>query len=283
MGPSLQFLVSLAVSSFVAGAATAPFSAMHFNTFSTVSFLANVSAVPVMSLVVAQSAVAAMVGLSHMAFVPMEWGIQWILGVADYFAQWPGVTKPIITPTPWTGLAVTAAGLLLALWQGPYGRGAGMLCCGLAAAGWLVAERPDILISRDAPLVGVMMDNGRAISKARGDQFTADIWAENDGRPVARYAAHALWQTKSPKVIHIWSKKQTGTIVTCTSDQIVVSAVDITLDGPCLWITQDDTNARGAAEIYRDGVGNLNIIWAEDTEPKYTWVLKNSRRARSDG
>ena len=71
MGPSLQFLVSLAVSSFVAGAATAPFSAMHFNTFSTVSFLANVSAVPVMSLVVAPSAVAAMVGLSHMAFVPM--------------------------------------------------------------------------------------------------------------------------------------------------------------------------------------------------------------------
>jgi len=210
-------------------------------------------------------------------------GLQWILGVADYFAQWPGAAKPIITPTPWTGLAVTAAGLLLALWQGPYGRGAGMLCCGLAAAGWLVAERPDILISRDAPLVGVMTDNGRAISKARGDQFTADIWAENDGRPVARYAAHALWQTKSPKVIHIWSKKQTGTIVTCTSDQIVVTAVDITLDGPCLWITQDDTNARGAAEIYRDGVGNLNIIWAEDTEPKYTWVLKNSRRARSDG
>jgi len=157
------------------------------------------------------------------------------------------------------------------------------MACGLAAAGWLVAERPDILISRDAPLVGVMTDNGRAISKARGDQFTADIWAENDGRPVARYAAHALWQTKSPKVIHIWSKKQTGTIVTCTSDQIVVSAVDITLDGPCLWITQDDTNARGAAEIYRDGVGNLNIIWAEDTEPKYTWVLKNSRRAISDG
>ena len=153
MGPSLQFLVSLAMSSFVAGAATAPFSALLFNTFSTVSFLANVSAVPVMSLVVAPSA--AMVGLSHMAFVPMKWGLQWILGVADYFAQWPGATKPIITPAPWTGLVVTAAGLLLALWQGPYGRGAGMLCCGLAAAGWLVAERPDILISRDARLVGL--------------------------------------------------------------------------------------------------------------------------------
>ena len=64
----------------------------------------------------------AMVGLSHMAFVPMEWGLQWLLGVADYFAQWPGATKPIITPAPWTGLAVTAAGLLLALRRGPYGR-----------------------------------------------------------------------------------------------------------------------------------------------------------------
>ena len=84
------------------------------------------------------------------------------------------------------------------------------MACGLAAAGWLVAERPDILISRDARLVGVMTDNGRVISKARGDQFTADIWAENDGQPVARDAAHALWQTTSPKVIHIWSKKTNG-------------------------------------------------------------------------
>src|SRR6056300_1863682 len=78
MGTSLQFLVSLAVSSFVAGAATAPFPAKHFNTFSTVSFLANVSAVPVMSLIVAPSAVAgvlaAMVGVSDIAFVPMELG-----------------------------------------------------------------------------------------------------------------------------------------------------------------------------------------------------------------
>jgi competence protein ComEC len=196
MDPSLQFLVSLAVSSFVAGAATAPFSAMHFNTFSTVSFLANVSAVPVMSLIVAPSAVAgvlaAMVGVSDIAFVPMEWGLHWILGVAQYFAQWPGATRPIITPSAWTGLAVTAAGLMLALWQGGYARTLGVLFCVVALMGWVVADRPDILISRDARLVGVMTDHGRALSKARGDQFTADIWAENDGRPVTRDAAHRM-------------------------------------------------------------------------------------------
>ena len=122
MGTGVQFIVSLAVSSFVAGAATAPFSAMHFNTFSTVSFLANVSAVPVMSLVVAPSAVAgvlaAAVGLSQIAFVPMEWGLHWILGVAQYFSQWPGATKPIITPAPWTGLVVRQ---LDCCW--PFGRG----------------------------------------------------------------------------------------------------------------------------------------------------------------
>ena len=260
---------------------------MHFNTFSTVSFLANVSAVPVMSLIVAPSAVvgvlAAMVGGSDIAFIPMEWGLHWILGVAQYFAQWPGATRPIITPAAWTGLAVTAAGLMLALWQGGYGRTLGVLFCVVALMGWVVADRPDILISRDARLVGVMTDHGRALSKARGDQFTADIWAENDGRPVPRDAAHALWQAAPPSIIHIWSKKQTGTTVTCTSDQIVVSAVEISADGPCLWITQEDTNIQGAAAIYRDMHGKLNLTWAEDTAPKYTWPPKRSRRAKAEG
>ncbi len=275
LGPSLQFIVSLGVSSFVAGAATAPFSALHFNTFSTVSFLANVSAVPVMSLIVAPSAVAGVIGaafgMAQIAFVPMEWGLQWILGVAQYFAQWPGATKPIVTPAPWTGMAVTAAGLMLALWQGPYGRAVGVLWCGVAVMGWLVAARPDILISRDARLVGVATEAGRALSKARGDQFTADIWAENDGHPLARDTTHRLWPRVEARVIHIWSKKQMGQTIACRSDQIVVSAVDITVDGPCLWITQDDTNTRGAAAIYFDAAGTANLRWAEDVVPKYIW------------
>ena len=140
MRPSLQFLASLAVSSFVSGAATAPFPAKHFNTFSTVSFLANVSAVPVMSLIVALSAMvgvlAAMVGVSDIAFVPVEWGLHWILGVAQYFAQWPGATRPIITPAAWTGLAVTAAGLMLALWKGGWAHLRwGVLCRGIDGLG----------------------------------------------------------------------------------------------------------------------------------------------------
>lgn len=292
MGPTLQFITSLAVSSFVAGAATAPFSAMHFNTFSTVSFLANVSAVPVMSVVVAPAALVGVlmagVGLAPIAFVPMEWGLHWILGVAHYFAQWSGATKPIITPAPWTGLTVTAAGLLLALWQGWYGRALGVLLCAISVMGWIVADRPDILISRDARLVGVMTEQGRALSKARGDQFTANIWAENDGRPVPRDVAHALWQEhggqiggqigaqngsqKGTHVIHLWSKKQTGATITCTQDQIVVSAVEISVDGPCLWITQEDTQSQGAAAIYFDTAGHPQVVWAEAAPPVYPWT-----------
>jgi len=275
MGASFHFITSLVVSSFVAGAATAPFSAIHFNTFSTVSFFANLAAVPVMSIVVAPSALAGVlatgVGLSKIAFVPMEWGLHWILGVAHYFAQWPGASKPIMTPEPWTGLAVTVAGLLLALWQGRFGRILAAASCAVALMGWLMADRPDILISRDARLVGVMTDQGRALSKAKGDQFSTNIWAENDGMPVSRLTAHSLWADHVTHVIHIWSKKQMGRKIACNPGQIIVSAVDIHVEGACLWITQDDTRLKGAAAIYYDQRGNPKVIWAEDERPNYPW------------
>jgi competence protein ComEC len=52
-------------------------------------------------------------------------------------------------------------------------------------------ERPDVLVAGSGGLVGVMTEEGRALSKPRGDGFTADSWLENDGDRVAQEVAHA--------------------------------------------------------------------------------------------
>jgi competence protein ComEC len=41
--------------------------------------------------------------------------------------------------------------------------------------------RPDVLISDTGRLVGVLTEEGRALSRARGDGFVAGVWLENDG------------------------------------------------------------------------------------------------------
>jgi hypothetical protein len=51
----------------------------------------------------------------------------------------------------------------------------------LAGALWTGGERPGVLVSDTGGLVGVMTEEGRALSRLRGDGFVAGIWLENDG------------------------------------------------------------------------------------------------------
>src|SRR5690606_25796112 len=74
------------LSSFIAGMATAPVAAAHFNQIPHYGLLANVVSVPLMGLVVMPAAVLAAllwpVGLSSLGLALMKPAILWILAVA---------------------------------------------------------------------------------------------------------------------------------------------------------------------------------------------------------
>ncbi|MGB1358053.1 MAG: ComEC/Rec2 family competence protein, partial [Paracoccaceae bacterium] len=84
-------VISLILSSLVAGLATAPFSAAHFNQVSHYGLLANILSLPVMSFLVAPSAVLAMMlmpfGAEAVGLWGVDLGLRWILAVAHFFAQ----------------------------------------------------------------------------------------------------------------------------------------------------------------------------------------------------
>ncbi len=179
----LMPLFTLVFSSVLAGAATAPYSAAYFNRFTDYGLLANLLTVPVMSLLMAAGAVAALlapVGLAGPALWVMGLAAQWILLVAHWVAGLDGAVTPVLAPHPAVIPLITLAGIGGVLWQGR-GRFLALVPLGAGLALWLATERPLLLISSDGRLAGLLGAEGRALSSPRGAGFAAEVWLEKDG------------------------------------------------------------------------------------------------------
>ncbi len=187
-------MLAVVISSAVAGAATAPFAAAHFNQVSYFGLMANLLAVPVMGMVVMPGAVLAglltPIGLSSLALIMIRPAINWILAVAGHVSSMEGAIGHVVTPGAVVLPLVALGGLLGILFQGR-ARCSGVLPLTLGFVLWSVAERPDLLISPSGGLVGLMGEQGRALNKPRGEGFLATSWLENDGDAVAQDVAFA--------------------------------------------------------------------------------------------
>lgn len=185
---------TLILASSVAGAATAPFSAAHFNALAQYGLLANLLAVPAMGFVVMPGAVLALglwpFGLPEPGLWAMEAGVRWILQVASRIGAWEGARLSVPAPPGAVLPLLTAGMLVLMLWQGR-ARLLGIAGPALALALWWEVERPLLLISESGRLVGVLGAEGRLLNRGRGDGFVAGIWLENDGDPVSQVQAYA--------------------------------------------------------------------------------------------
>lgn len=175
---------AVVLSSLVAGLATAPFAAANFNRVAHYGLIANVVSVPVMGTLVMPLAVLAALlaplGLSWIALDLMRWPIEWILWVAKRVAALDGAVGHVVAPPAAVMPMVALGGLAVVLLHGA-GRIGGALTVVAALALWTQVERPDVLISTSGGLIGVLGDEGRALSKPRGEGFAAKSWLENDG------------------------------------------------------------------------------------------------------
>ena len=227
---------SLVLSSFVAGVATAPFAAVHFNQWAAYGLLANVLAVPAMGTIVIPGAVLAAIlapfGWEAVGLEVMGLGLRWILWVANWVSALDGARIPIVTPQSFVLPLIALAGCWLILWQGA-GRIIGVMGLCVAMLAWTQAERPNVLISDQGKLVGVMQDGKRVLSKAKGQGFVARTWLENDGDSVSQEDAAARGDSSrrpvfsAPfgpyEVVHLKGKRGFETFETCATDEILVS------------------------------------------------------------
>ena len=95
---------------------------------------------------------------------------------------------------------------------------------------------------------------------------------ENDGVRLDRETAHGLWGSHVTGVQHYWSKRDIGRDMTCKAQDVVVSAVEINIHGPCAQITPRMIERRGAIAIWRDQEGRItDLRGSDDVKPHFMW------------
>lgn len=191
----------LVLTSFVAGLATAPYAAAHFNRFTDYGLLANVLTAWAMSVLMAGGVMAALLapfGAAAPALWAMEMSGAWILAVAHWVAGLEGAVTAIPAPPAAVLPLITLGGIWVLVWRGQR-RLAGVPVLLLALGIWVAAPRPDLLISADGRLAGVMGQGGRVLSHDKGAGFAAKTWLEDDGDLAAQAEAAARAGVLGPK------------------------------------------------------------------------------------
>ncbi|PTX55917.1 competence protein ComEC [Litoreibacter ponti] len=276
---------SLVLSSFIAGLATAPIAAAHFNQIAQYGLLANVLSVPVMGLVVMPGALVAgllsAVGLEWIGLEVMRLGLAWILGVAHFVAGLGGSTSAVVAPGPMVLPLVTLGGLMLCLWQGA-GRVAGVVPVLLSFALWAQTERPAVLISETGRLLGVMQDGVRVLNKPKGDGFAARVWLENDGDPVDQVQAAARADLSPNQVdlevgplrliMDARNPEKIDVSRLCRADAyLLLPRVETPLPDGCLGWTAGDLIKDGAIALHIEDRG-VRVVTSRALQGQRMWV-----------
>ena len=179
---TLHHLVLLALTSLLAGTASAPFAAYHFGHFQLYFIVGNLAAVPVTAFLVMPAGLAALalmpLGLEHLALAPMGWGIDAIVWIARTVSGWPAATLAVPAMPVW-GLLVVAAGLAwLGLWRSRMRlAGAAVIAAGLLSC--LAVQPPDVLVSNDARLIAFRDGTYWTQSRSGASGFVRDAWQDH--------------------------------------------------------------------------------------------------------
>ena len=281
----LSPVFSLVIASAIAGAATAPFSAFHFNQTAQYGLLANLLSVPVMGMLVMPAAVIAavlsLVGLQGPAFWVMGKGIEWILAVANFVSGLDGaVIRFASTSSAILGL-FTIGALILILVNGR-GRLVGIGVSVVALGLWSQSDRPVMLITDNGRMVGIETDKGRALSRAKGNGFAAKTWLENDGDGAVQSTAasrlvfdNAVWEyaIKNQPVFYLWDKDPEPELLrtACTKSSLIITPqTKKTVDGPCDVINQTTLRNGGAVAVWVTSNG-LKLQSSKDVSGHRIW------------
>jgi competence protein ComEC len=190
-GRALGYAGAVVVTTVVVTIGTDPFSVYHFHRVALYSPLANVVAVPLSAVWTLPWGVVACLlmpfGLERFALVPMGWGIDATIFVAQHVSGLPGNVWPM-PRLPAAGLVLVAlGGLWLCLWRQAWRRwGAVAIAAGLL--GMMFTRPPDIVVADFARFLAVRSPGGPYWAIAgHGEQIEASFLAEETGLDIVAW------------------------------------------------------------------------------------------------
>lgn len=169
----------LAVTSVVAGGATAIYAAWHFQQMPSLGLFTNLTAMPVVSAVVMPMAVlgalAMPFGLDGPFFHVMGLGLSATIAIAKWFSERSPID--IVGLVPAASVALLTVALLVATICSTRLRVAAVPVALVGLLLLLDRPAPDLFVSEDGRLVGLDVGEGRiAVNRARPNEFTIDNW-----------------------------------------------------------------------------------------------------------
>jgi len=182
-------IVALILASLVAGLATTPYAAYHFHRLAPYGVLANLLAMPIVSVWVMPAGLLALIALPFGFDAPlwrlMGGGIEWMITVALFVASLPGAVGRITAFGTGPLLLCTAGLVVLGLLRSPLRWSGAAVVVG--AAVWAArVPTPDVYVADRGDVVAVRGASGRLSVMRTGtsDGFSVREWlgADADAR-----------------------------------------------------------------------------------------------------
>jgi competence protein ComEC len=308
----LSNATALAMTSIIAGLATALFTAWHFQQVSPLGVVANLTAMPLVSVIVMPMAVLATalmpLGLDGWPLDLMGFGISGMTTIVFWLAERSAFDATGAIPLL-AVLVLTGALIILTMTGGVLRWAAApLLVAGITLL--FTRQLPDVLISEDARLVAVRTGNDKiAVNRPRPNGFTIHNWlrafntpdferplrsdqAQGGAGNNAFICDEGLCMARTGNGITVAHAETTETAsAACATARLIVIA-DATASNPCrdtsiVVITARHLARKGSAQITWRGKGETALpeIRFAIAEPYRPWHdhRRFSRAARGMG
>jgi competence protein ComEC len=290
-----DWLIGLSVVSFVAGAATGPFTIQHFNRVSNYGVFANLSADFVASAVLMPSLAITLLlqalGIDQGVATPVLWlagsAAKLIIAIGHLFTFAPGASISL-SSAPEIALAISYVGIVFAcLWQGRL-RWIGVPMSA-AVALWPRPAPPVAWIAADGDDAAVVVSGQETPMKPGARLYATGLWAQRRGLalppdpPVARTDIFQCDRkgclpvgTFRPALASSWTHKPPGREryhQMCEGSDIVILRSRGAPDERCgsaIVFTRDDFERNGSAEVFAHGAG-WRIVWSQPLRGHRPW------------
>lgn len=279
--------------SFVAGLATDPIAAFHFQRLAIYGLPANLAASPIVSLLVAPAALAAAVATPLGWDGPLQvaaWGLDLVVGVGEAFASRPEAIRFIpAASAPIFGLTLAGLGWCC-IWRGPI-RFLGAAPMAAALALYLATPPPALIISGDQAALWLRARSAEGGEwlywrASRGGRFASERLAQRVGVDPRHLAlrpqlpcgpAHCRWTTLGGRGA-AYALSEAGFDPACKGVSLLISRVPVPASARrvCDWthvVDAAELARRGGAEV-REGRRGFTIRFVRDGAAR-PWRLES--------
>lgn len=284
------YLLSLIITSMIAGGVTGLFSLYHFQSFAVYGVLSNMLAVPLTGIVIMPAAVVAMMlmpfGLEAPALHVMEWGTVWMLAIAHWTA---GLDGAVIHVRQWpeiTFVCIVVGLTLFLLWGGWRGKifAAVIIGAGIVAAAF--APFPDVIVSSTGKQAAVRgADGALYVASGRGEKFAVENWQRLAGLPLGK--PPLMKDEASPmrcddhgcrgeiKGWHIaMARTQTAIVEDCTWADVLIAGIPAGTLCPKDGVYDLFGFKDGGAHAFYLGKDDIRVRATADAGVDRPWVIK---------